>query len=492
MKTAVYIAFYIVLFIVKIHPGNLTDSTAAKFIEAILHDDKSLKNFVLPEELKISNRLGASYFGIKNKFIISNDIDSTIREEILNHIISYDYTIKKVDKNYSKLILKIPSENIEREYIFFNSFLISKPFYYSRNWKKKESKYFKFFISDPEYFNDYSEKKLDSFIDSMTYLLDFTEAQKKNLENEKIYYFLCRDNEEIKKLTGYEARGLFFIPYDYIITTYNCHCHEILHLLINYKLKNLHLYTLPLLQEGFAVAYGGRGGKVPGVILNMGLFLSQSGFLDYQSLLSKSGFNSFDATMTYPVSGLFVKFLIESFGINKFLKLYRKYSSASSKINSLKIDATDLPSGKLWTEFLNRYSAERTLKVSGIEKENFPVKTAAGDNYKIFENEKYYLFELKGSISIYARTNIKGYKSHLFNELFSDKKYEGQKYIVSADSNEISIYNLYSNNLIAKYVKSFSISDGIQINKTGYFVFSVKKNLFDEPLNGGSIFINQN
>ncbi len=252
-------------------------------------------------------------------------------------------------------------------------------------------------------------------------------------------------------------------------------------LLINFKLQNLYLYTLPFLQEGFAVAFGGRGGKEPGVILNMGLFLAKSGMLDYSSLLNKDDFYQNDITMSYPVSGLYNKFLIDKTGIEKYLSLYRKYSTIEYKINSLSIDTSELPSEKEWKNFVNTYS-DSSIIISQFNRSEYMPLKSNHYSYKISANNKYYLFEIKDTLFLSLKDALKGYNSNLFHELFPVKNYTGEKYAVIADSNEISVYNFYSNNLIAKYVRGFSLSQQPVNFENGFYNFLLSKKLFDKPI----------
>lgn len=135
--------------------------------------------------------------------------------------------------------------------------------YYSQGWKTTESRFFKFYISTPELFNAYTAERLDNFVLKMSSVLEYSEEDLALLEKEKIFYYFCKDDFEIEKLSGFKTLGIYNLASDLIITTYNCHYHEICHLLMNYKIKNVPLFTHPLLQEGFAVAYGGRGGREP-------------------------------------------------------------------------------------------------------------------------------------------------------------------------------------------------------------------------------------
>ena len=482
IKRLTFLLVFLLVITADNYSQNLNQSRAAEFVRAFIHDGNDLSNFLLRAEYRESKRLGVSYFESKNKFLISNDIPTLLRNQILNKSLKYKYKVLNADCNFSILKFNIPSKKLTRNYFFYRSFLVSRPFYYSINWKIRKSKYFVFHISDTAFFNKYAVKKLDDFVDKKLKLLQFTKKEIEKLSEKKIDYFLCKSKSEVKLLTGYEARGLYYLPYDYIISTFNCHYHEIMHLLINYKLKKLHLYTLPLLQEGFAVAYGGRGGKIPGVILQMGMFLVKSNFLNYKSLLSKKEFYSANVSMSYPVAGLYVRSLVDKMGINKFLNLYRKYSGNEVKINKVKIDLSNLPPDSEWQEYSDKYESDFTIKISDNKIEDFPKSIVQTKNYKIYENSNSYLFELKTAITLTTQKPFSSYRSKLFKELIPGKKYKSQKYIITADSNEISVYNFYSNNLIAKYVKSFTIENKpVPLNK-GFYSFSISKNVFDNRI----------
>lgn len=478
------IKFVFILFFISfnIYSKGLTESRAKLFISTLINKSDNLNNFILPEELKLSERLGITYRQNKFKYLISNNINDSVLIELRNNSLKYAFKIVPLKENYSILKLKVPSIIVERDYFFYKSYLISKPYYYSKDWTVRKSEFFEFHISDSVLFNEYSIKKLDSFVNKMTKLFGFNKNEISLLKQEKIHYFLCKDENEMKKLTGYNARGLYFLPYDYIVTTFNCHYHEILHLLMNFRLKNVSLYTLPLLQEGFAVAYGGRGGKTPNVILKMGLFLLKSNFIKVSSLFTKPGFYQNDASITYPASGLYVKFLIETMGINRFIKLYKKYSGNAENINKIKIDTADLPLEIKWKKYLNNYRSNSQIKISGIDAKNYKDILIRTKNFCIYENNKAYLFKIKNAITLTPANPLLNYVSTLYNELYAVKPYRNEEYILSADSNEISLYNLYSNNLILKYVKAFSLNNVTITRKSGYFIFVIVKKVFDKGL----------
>ncbi len=480
MKTIITSAF-LLIFSIFLPAQSLSNEQAESFIQALLINSDKLNSFFDPSESALSKRLGITYSGIKFKQLISIDIDNQIKTKILRNQLKYNQEIIHLESDFTKLVISIPKEKLKYEFMFNKSKLVSKPGYYSRNWKLINSKYFVFHTDNLSLLNDYSINILDSFVEEMLEYLQCSENEKQKLSDEKIHYFLCQNEAEIKNLTGYSARGLYYIPNDYIISTYNCHYHEICHLLINYKLKSLKLYTQPLFQEGFAVAFGGRGGKEPGVILSMGLFLEKSNFVDYKNLLGRQEFQQYDASMTYPVAGLYTKFLIESIGIQDYFALYRKYSYTGFDKPSVTINPGDLPSVSKWNDFLKNQTDLNPIKVSNIDFAGFPNTIKESDYVSIYANDEEFLVKLKNSVGL-KPGNITIHESKLFAELLPNSNYEGEKYLITANADEVSIYNLFTNNLIAKYVKGFSLDNKGAMQDNGYFIFTINKEIFDDEL----------
>ena len=61
----------------------LTDKIAEGFIQSLLEVNEEIRNFVLPEELQLSERLSITYDDVKNKFLISYDIDPLVKSTII-------------------------------------------------------------------------------------------------------------------------------------------------------------------------------------------------------------------------------------------------------------------------------------------------------------------------------------------------------------------------------------------------------------------------
>lgn len=273
---------------------------------------------------------------------------------------------------------------------------------------------------------------------------------------------------------------MYNVAYDFVVTTFNSHYHELVHLLMNFKLQRLPLYTHPFFQEGCAVALGGRGGKEPDVILNLGSFLYNSKMLDYSSLLSKEGFRQINVSLSYPVSGLYNKFLIEQIGIKRYLELYGKYSGTANEVEGMKIDESELPERAAWHEFIGVYSQKKA-----IDFENSQTQTQLiydGASARIFEDLRSYYFNLRDTLLIGADTKRHEYHSKKFYGVFGNRKYQGEKYLILANASEISIYNLFTNNLIANYVSSFSDTHSPVPSENGLYYFTVRKYIFNAEL----------
>lgn len=466
---------------------NLTQERGKEFIISLIENRDDLEDFALEEELDFSKRLNISYKGIKHKFLISYDIDPLIREGIRTKTLDYELKIEKLSENYSRLIFLVPEKNYKICYYFKGQFLISPIYYYTEDWKRLEYKYFTILLSDTTLFNEYSAQKLEKYTDQIFDLLQIEPKKLENLRKSKVSYILCKNEDEIERLTGFRTRGIYILAYDYIVTTFNCHYHELLHLLINFKLQKLPLYTHPFLREGFAVAIGGRGGKEPEVILDLGLFLAKSDMIDIKSLISKDGFYRYDVSLSYPMSGLYNYFLIEEFRPGQYLNLYNKYSGRDAKIMNSIIDENDLPSLLKWENFLTRYAENKSIDFKSNH-ENLK-QIFQKDNIKIAENNDYYHFRLKDTILLSTKNPLQKYKSKKCKEILPEYSYNGEKYLINANSNEISIFNLYTNNLIAKFVSSFSIPVKNVPQKRGLWEFSILKTVFDENIS--SLYITE-
>lgn len=466
------------------YPQNI-DSGIISFFNNLVSDSSSLVKYVDKQDLEKSNRLGITYTGVNTKFLISYDIAPDLKPKIAQGIYPYKLNSTDLGKGIQKISFNVEKLNYTREFFFRNAKLISPITYYTMGWKNFSSKYFNFYISDSSLFNEYSVSYLENYIDKMMDLLNYSTDERTKLTKEKIIYVLCKNNDEIKKVTGFDTRGIYILAYDEVVTTYNCHLHELSHLLINYKLKSLPLHTLAFFQEGFAVATGGRGGMSRDILLDSGHYLDKTGFIPFNSIMTQSQFQSENASVTYPVSGLYSYYLLHQYGLNFYLDTYRKYSGDEEYINTLKIDSLMLPSISDFNTFVKNYK-----KRSGIN-----LTYHDGAQRVVFEGQPGRIIKIDSSYKIIMKQNLllsdskplKNYTSCKFKELFPKIKYNGEKYLITANKNEINVYNLYTNILIDSYSSGLSFDNKEIPEKDFYFSFFINEKIFDYKLDNMTV-----
>ena len=465
---------------VSLFSQTLGQAQAGKFVDALLRDPKSLTSWFENRSLETSHRLGISYYGVTNKNLISYDIDDSVRGLVNDRRLGYSVSVDTLGEDYARVIFTIDKLNFAKTFYFKNDRCISPLAYFARSWTVIDSKHFRFFISDTTLFNSYCVRRLEAYLGRMAELLRLNERDMRTLEREKIYYYMCRDESEIERMTGYHARGLYNLAYDAVVTTYNTHYHELTHLLINYKLRRLPLYTNPFLQEGFAVAYGGRGGQHANVLLSVGSFLYRSRFVELSQLLNKNDFEGLDATLSYPSAGLYNKFLVEELGINKYMDLYRAHSGAPGDVGVMHVEPSELPPDSVWKGYIAKSAALNDVAPDSTT-DNARVIFENG-SCRISEDSTSYRFLLSGLILIPGREHFPHYVSTKFHEFFPDSTYRGEKYLVRASAEEVAVYDLLTNDLIANYVESFSIPPEPVARVGGKFSFSIRKSVFDGPI----------
>lgn len=479
-KSLLIIAAFIFILSGSKIPAQSAVSPEQEFIKSLLSDTSDVSRYLDKNDLQKSERLGIRYEGVRYKFLISYDIDPVIKDQVQRDIYTYKVSNEKLEDDFSKITFSTNEADYKKEFYFRGGRLTDPSNYFTRKWHQYDSKYFRILASDASLYNNYSVFQLDNFTDALLRLLRFTNEDKQLLEKNKVYYILCRDQEEIKRITGFDTRGIYILAYDQIITTYNCHFHELAHLLINMKLKRLPLYTLPLFQEGFATATGGRGGISRDVLLDIGRYLQKSGFVQLNSILTKKDFQQEDASMTYPVAAVYNYFLMNEYGMEPYLELYLNNSGSEGMVAGFEASDIKLPPLEKFTAFIETYREK-----SGVSPD-FNIKGATvvyeGNAGMVYLSGDNYIFRIRKNMLLTDKNPLLSYKSRKFAELFPGTTYRGQKYLITADSMEVNVYNLFTNNLIASYAAGYSLSVRKVTSENGYFTFSVSKSVFDEEL----------
>ena len=173
-------------------------------------------------------------------------------------------------------------------------------------------------------------------------------------------------------------------------------------------------------------------------------------------------------------------------GVKKYLELYRTYSRTEEKINNIKIDERTLPPKGKWQTFIDAYTQHPEISLNVQTENTEQIFRSAAAN--IFENDTRYIFRMKDTLCFVPNDPERTYVSNRFSELTRGKPYHGEKYMIIANEQEINVVNLYTNNVIANIVGPFSVPPTEIPKNDGWFEFSLKKNLFEENLEGLLIY----
>lgn len=458
------------------HSQTLSEKAARQFLTALCQNDSSVFEFIDVNDLKYSERLGIRYEIVFAKLLCSQVLESTTRAGIKAGTLDYRIKIDDLDPVFQKLTVSVSGINRPHEFYFRNGKFVLASSYYSQYWASIESKHFRFHFSDSSLVNSNAIERLELFFGTTAKLLEYSQEQLEIIGREKIDYLLCRNPREVEELTGYESRGMYELASDRIITCFGSHYHELVHLMVNFKLGTLPLRTHPFLQEGIAVALGGRGGIEKSVMMEMASFLVESGMANVGELLTTNGFMQSHSSLSYPICGLYCDFLLSQIGIGSFLDLYRRYSTTQENIDAVAIKAEDLPADSTWLTYVKERSAQHAIELApsdgGFEEvyRDSSVVISMGPNQ--------YLFRVREKVAFGSGIHLGNYRSSVFTEQFSEREYRGEQFAIVANSDEIKIYDLFTNSLIANLVGSFRIPPVTIANENGVFEFTVEQSVF--------------
>lgn len=458
----------------QIHAAPLDETRATAFLEALLAHPDSMADFLDTDDLAIANRLGISYPEAPCKPLISWGLSEQEGELLDEEGLDGQFVIQDLDGDYSRLTLFPDGPLASHSWIFRDGRVVSSILYGIGNWRRIDSEHFRFFVSDTTLFHPANIEALESFLTDTAVLLGMTQADLDRLARNKIYYCFCSSTEEIEELTGFQARGMYILSHDLIVSTYSAHTHELAHLLMNYTLQTPHLYTHPFLLEGFAVAVGGRGGKAPDILGQLGVSILKSGWLELEGLLDTQGFYRENASMSYPGTGVYNRFLLEDLGSTDYLELYDRYGGSGQAVLTMRIDNGDLPDQVLWLRYLEEQSAAGAISpgAPGLEQSEGTIAfqpDSAGTRIS---------FAVPRTSLAFEGPPAEDYRSFLFEELQEGEPYAGQRYFVRASGAEAAVYDLYTNTMLAFFSTGFS-PDPVEIPEMdGRYFFQVDASVF--------------
>ncbi len=507
LKSAIFVT---ILFASLNSAVNAQSEVIKDYAKALADGDiQKAESLWLPEAITASRRLEISYKDVPAKFDCTSILVQKlkdIRSKAARVIVG---KAEEFDGYYKIPVTLIYSANKETyDYFvvpYFGKWLIAdRPYIFARSWPVLGTKYVDLHIGDSTRVNDFALKSLDNFIEQTAHKLGITDDELARLKSQRIEYYLCGKNQ-IDSLTGYVTEGMYDLPLDYVYSQHLPHFHELVHLLVNYRLQNLPLYTLPIAQEGLAVALGGRWGKAPDVVLQLGDILIENGFVDVNTLITYDGFytGAGSTDMSYPVAGLLMDMVVSEYGMDKTLKLYRAVSGSQKQVGAIDTDdftKNEVPNalGVSYDDMMSRFDKYRTkYRLYGIVPGSID---SNGKNDLDFKGREWKLSLADGTnkygVSFRGPDNMvctilltdenntveKTYKSWLFAEQNPDGEYNGERYGIVFSGEEAGFYDYYLNCLMAKYVYGFT-PDSSYVSEDGSTVtFTFEKGLLDKPI----------
>ena len=159
----------------------------------------------------------------------------------------------------------------------------------------------------------------------------------------KIRYFLCETTERVGEIYGDNdpCNGFASVP-DKIYAVYNKNIkcigfHEDAHL-ISYTINRP---DNPFIREGLAMYFDKDWWKINNYEWCK-YYIKNGKFISLSDLLDKEYFFDNDCELTYPIAGAFTDYIINLYGLDAYLNIYRENDSKKALEDVLKISVDEL------------------------------------------------------------------------------------------------------------------------------------------------------
>jgi len=438
MKNGIGLALILLISICTLNSVNHSGSDSL-LINRIIEGNLT-ENDLNPDYSANCNRLGIYYYNT-NKALIGIELTAE-QIDLLKVKNAYSIVSQKIKEEYQKLTITFNQDKQQKTFFLKNEKIISPDSYYKKEMKKVETEYIRFYFSDSERYNQLASDFLNSEIERFLNIFsDFvTKDRIALLKKNKIDYIICSSMQEMQEITGFQTNGIALLNDDTVVSIDPSHMHEITHLLINFVIRDNQLYTHPIFQEGLAVAFGGRSGRSPKTITDSAIYLLQNGFISFDEILSVQTFQNQDASLTYALSGLLNDYLLKTNSPAAYLSLYKKYSVPPAVFPNLSVNKNDLSLDSNWEAYFKKVSKPVTDSVFSTKllKET--------SDYRIFlinnTQDKWRIVIKKGVYCFLKDNRLNNYRSRIFGELLPNTKYNGQRYAIKAENDEIILYSL--------------------------------------------------
>ena len=341
---------------------------------------------------------------------------------------------------------------------------------------------------------------LDSCVSTMAGRLDVEPGLMARLEGEKLGYLLASP-PDVEQLAGAPTVGVANLQQDVVVTSHPCHAHELAHLLVNFWLEELPLFTLPLLQEGAATSLGGRWGRHPRVLDHVGRSMLTDGFMSLSDLLTRDGFQAHAADLTYAPAGVFFSFLQERYGSDGVRRVYLAGSGTAAEVSAWDAErVTERLAGALetsWQELaagFAAYVAEPTplaIEPGGLPGPG-PIEALHGRGGQIElrrvddADRTSIVVSVSADAGVAAGAVLFGggidgdQPNDLFADHFPDREYRGESHGLLFTPQEARLYDYRRQMLIGLHSQGFWPSGDFADEAGHWLRFRVRKDLLPE------------
>jgi hypothetical protein len=239
------------------------------------------------------------------------------------------------------------------------------------------------FAAEPERVHPVALHHLEHFLEATLDSLRAPEKVRAHLRLDPIRYFLCAHPQEVQLLGGTRSEGISLLERRSIVSRWLPHDHEVVHVLAHEVVAPGPALVPPLLQEGLASAWGGQRGLAPQVVVHRGELQLRTSDLDLTRLWEYDEFHTFsrDLSASYAVSARFVQYLLDAYGVDPFLRLYRLLAGEAEEVRQRPAQANILQLeqvyGTSWPALLEDFQGWRRVHPTRFAtKTNAPYRAA--------------------------------------------------------------------------------------------------------------------
>jgi hypothetical protein len=485
-----------------------SDPSPEDLVEAHLRcvldgDWAAARDLWLPSDLATAGRLGIRYRGQPFKLDSASPL-TLERERLRAGEVRAPVGEAVVEGETARIPVRLRGGGQEGSFTYFavrtdgGWRLASPATAVAAGWPRRESEFLELRIQPPLRIAGEAVRRLDRFVARACERLEVPPERIDLLRREKLGYILA-DEETVARIVGAPTRGAALLQTDDVVTGEPCHLHELAHLLINVALRDLPLFTLPFLQEGTAVALGGRWGRGPEVMRGLGKFTLEGGLLAVDDLLTWNDFHGNAPDLTYAPSGVLAGFLLGRLGGERFRDLYRDLSGDLDDLAGLDRAAVRerlcAAAGEDWPrlqEELDRHVGRLSCGgiLTGAAGSGEPLAELARDGLAvtITDDGEWTRWVVEagsgraaGAVLLVgpdagepART------SRLFAEQFPGRTFAGELAALVFSPEEVGLYDFRTDLLVAKYVASFCPGRPVASEGGRRLVFALRAELLPD------------